>query len=363
MVRMSAIFSAHSTPDITAWPRAAVPPLAVAVLRSTPEDFLVEEQMPFSLIGAGEHLWLKVRKRGFNTEQVAKLLARLASLSRRDIGYAGMKDRHAVTVQWFSLYLPGRPDPEWHALPDGIEVQEAIRHSRKLKTGALAGNRFVIVLRECQGDRDGVQTRIEEISACGVPNYFGEQRFGKAGGNIAAAQAMFSGDLKTRDRKQSGIYLSAARSFLFNELLAQRVTSGHWDKALQGDALSLQGSRSFFVPAIIDATILRRLAERDVHPSGPLWGRGDPPTQDGVRELEMAVAANYRDLAQGLERAGLEQERRALRMFPQDFIAQWLDANTLQLAFSLLPGSYATVLLRELAVVSTMNHVVGEDHL
>lgn len=343
------------------WPRVSPPPLTSAVLRAMPEDFLVEEQIPYALAGTGEHLWVKVRKRGINTEQVAKQLARLAGITRREVGYAGMKDRHAVTVQWFSLYLPGRADPQWGELPEGVTLLESLRHSRKLKTGALSGNRFVIVLRDCEGDRDAVLRRVEELSRRGVPNYFGEQRFGHAGGNIAAARAMFSGKLTVRDRKQSGIYLSAARSFLFNQVLAQRVTAATWDRAVQGDALNLNGSRSFFVPDSIDATILGRLAEGDVHPSGPLWGRGELATQMAVRALETEVIAEHADLAQGLERAGLEQERRALRLVPRELRAQWLDGQTLQLEFWLAPGSYATVLLREIAVLSSMNPSLGED--
>ncbi len=331
------------------WPRTAIPPLTAAVLRATPEDFTVEEQMPFALTGAGEHLWLKLRKRGFNTEQVAKQLARTAGVTRREVGYAGMKDRHAITVQWFSLHLAGRPDPDWGALPDGMTVVESARHSRKLKTGALAGNRFIIVLRDCLGDCDMVLRRGEEIRTQGVPNYFGEQRFGHGGGNVAAARAMFAGSGSLRDRKQGGIYLSAARSWVFNEVLARRVTTGDWDRTLNGDAMMLNGSRSFFVPEIVDDIIRRRLAEGDIHPSGPLWGRGDLPTQSAVRELEAAIASEHADLARGLEAAGLEQERRALRVIPLEFNTEWLDATTLSLSFVLPPGSYATALLRELA--------------
>jgi tRNA pseudouridine13 synthase len=265
-----------------------------------------------------------------------------------------MKDRHAITVQWFSLHLVGRPDPDWNSLPDGMTVVESARHSRKLKTGALAGNRFVIILRDCSDGslihyRDGVLRRGDEIRTRGVPNYFGEQRFGHGGGNVDAARAMFAGSANPRDRKQGGIYLSAARSLLFNEVLARRVTASSWNQALDGDAMMLNGSRSFFVPEIIDDIIRRRLAEADIHPSGPLWGRGDLPTKSTVRELEAATASEHADLVRGLEAAGLQQERRALRVIPQEFNARWLDATTLSLTFVLPPGSYATMVLRELA--------------
>ena len=305
--------------------------------------------MPYVLAGTGEHLWVKLRKRGYNTEQVAKQLARMAGVTRREVGYAGMKDRHAISAQWFSLHLAKRPDPDWSSLPDGMAVVESARHSRKLKTGALAGNRFVIVLRDCQGDHEGVHRRSEEIRTRGVPNYFGEQRFGHGGGNIAAARAMFNGSGAVRDRKTGGIYLSAARSLVFNDVLARRVTAGTWDQALDGDAMILNGSRSFFVPETVDEVIRQRLAEGDVHPSGPLWGRGELSTLSAVREMEAAIAAGHADLAHGLETAGLEQERRALRVVPQDFSIQWLDAATLSLTFVLPSGSYATALLREIA--------------
>ncbi|MBS1246986.1 MAG: tRNA pseudouridine synthase, partial [Proteobacteria bacterium] len=157
----------------------------------------------------------------------APVSMRAAGVTRREVGYAGMKDRHAITVQWFSLHLAGRPDPDWGSLPDGMTVVESTRHSRKLKTGALAGNRFVIVLRDCLGDpgavkvhcanngawigamdfHDAVLRSSEAMRTRGVPNYFGEQRFGYGGGNVAAARAMFAGSGSVREAA-SGTSLS-----------------------------------------------------------------------------------------------------------------------------------------------------------
>jgi tRNA pseudouridine13 synthase len=343
------------------WPRTAAPALMAATLRAAPEDFVVEEQMPYVLAGSGEHLWVKLRKRGLNTEQVAKQLARMAGVTLREVGYAGMKDRHAVAVQWFSLYLPGRRDPEWGALPDGLTIVEATRHTRKLKTGALSGNRFDIVLRDCQGDRVVVLHRSAEIRTRGVPNYFGEQRFGHGGTNIAEARTMFAGEGRRYDRKQSGIYLSAARSYLFNDVLAQRVSAGTWDVAMDGDAMILNGTRSFFVPEVVDDTIRRRLTEGDIHSSGPLWGRGELPTRAATRTLEQTIADEHPDLARGLERAGLDQERRALRVIPQDLRAEWLDDTSLRFSFGLPAGTYATALLRELAAYTIASHHGNES--
>ena len=331
------------------WPRTAAPPLSQALLRVQPEDFVVEEQMPFVPEGHGEHLWLKVRKRGFNTDHVAKLLARAAGIARRDVGYAGMKDRQAVTVQWFSLHLPGRPDPSWSELPAGIEVLEALRHTRKLKTGALAGNCFTLLLRECAGEPDALAARVRAIAENGVPNYFGEQRFGHDGANITHARAMLAGTEAVADRHLRGLYLSAARAFLFNEVLAARVRADSWNRGLSGDAFMLAGSNSFFMAEAIDATLQARLAAHDIHPSGPLWGEGELPSWGAVRELEMAVIAGHAELAAGLAAAGLRQERRALRLVPGELVAEPVEPSVWRLRFCLPPGSYATMVVRELA--------------
>ena len=343
------------------WPRHAAPPLAQAVLRVAPEDFLVEEQMPFALSGQGEHLWLKVRKRGFNTEQVARQLARAAAIAPRLVGYAGMKDKRAVTVQWFSLHLPGRADPDWQGLPAGIELLAAVRHGRKLQRGALRGNRFAVVLRDCAGEPGALRPRVDDIRRHGVPNYFGEQRFGHAGGNIAQARALFVGTVEDPDRHRRGIYLSAARALLFNEVLAERIRTGSWQTALPGEACILAGSNSFFVIDAVDQAINRRLAEHDIHLSGPLWGAGELPTRAAVRELEERVIAGHVDLAAGLVREGLRQERRALRVVPADIEAEAVDAATWRLRFSLPAGSYATAVLRELAVYRVAGESLGEE--
>ncbi len=330
------------------WPRTT-PPLASGMLRATPEDFIVTEVLTIPLTGSGEHVWLKVRKRGWNTDRVAQLLARAADVPRRDVSYAGLKDRHAVTTQWFSVQLPGREAPAWtEILPPGIEILESVRHGRKLQTGALAGNSFDIVLRECSGDKDGLARRAQEISIHGVPNYFGEQRFGHNGANVERAQAMFAGKFSTRDRHLRDIYLSAARAFLFNQVLAQRVRQANWNQGLEGEAFVLHGSHSFFAADSMDGTLAARLKSGDIHTSGPLWGRGEPPTRGKARAMEEEIAALHCDMAQGLDAAGLRQERRALRLLPEELALQWLDASTLRVAFRLPAGCYATTLLREL---------------
>lgn len=323
------------------------PPLS-AQLRVAPEDFVVEEILGYDADGQGEHALLWVEKRGANTDWVARELARFAGAPPVGVGYAGLKDRHAVTRQAFTVQLAGKPDPDWSAFPHAeVKVLAATRHSRKLKRGALRGNRFVLVLREVQGDRAAAEQVLEKITARGVPNYFGEQRFGREGGNVAQARAMFAGRRVDRDKRS--FLLSAARSHIFNGVLGARVERGAWDTPLEGEIWSLAGSRSWFGPEPFDATLAERLARGDIHPSGPLWGQGEPPTTEQAGALERAIAALDNDLAEGLAAARMEQERRPLRLLPKDLRWRWLGEEALELSFELPAGAYATVVVRELA--------------
>lgn len=326
-------------------------PALRARMRSVPEDFIVEEIDAFPASGAGEHLLLTVRKRGMNTGFAAKTIAQWAGVAESAIGYAGMKDRHALTTQRFSVWLPKKVAPDLEALQrEDLEPLDAHWHSRKLPRGAHAGNRFVLTLREVDGERDAIETRLAAIAARGVPNYFGEQRFGRGGDNIAKALAMFAGRRVGRDER--GFLLSAARAELFNRALSARVADGSWDTPREGEVWMLDGSRSVFGPEPWNATLAERLARFDIHPSGPLWGRGELRSVDAAREIELAALADDSALAlrNGLERAGLQQERRALRLQAQDLAWDWADARTLCLRFALPPGGYATAVLRELGV-------------
>ena len=326
-----------------------VPPLT-GHLRARPEDFQVEEILGYDADGAGEHALLWVEKRGANTDWVARELAKFAGVSPVAVGYAGMKDRHALTRQAFSVQLAGKPDPDWSAFPHAqVNVLAATRHSRKLKRGALRGNRFVLVLREAQGDRALAAQVLQQIAARGVPNYFGEQRFGREGGNLAQARAMFAGRRVDRDKRS--LLLSAARSQIFNEVLAARVERGNWDAALDGEIWSLAGSRSWFGPEPFGDALAARLASGDIHPSGPLWGQGEPPSQGKAGALEREVAAANADLVAGLAAARMDQERRPLRLLPKELKWRWLDDAALELSFELPAGAYATVVVRDLAAL------------
>ena len=333
--------------------RAHGAPVLSARIRSTPEDFFVEELPGFEPSGAGEHLLLAVEKRGMNTAFAAKRIAAWAGVDESAIGYAGLKDRHAVTRQRFSVWLPKKIAPDLAALQsDDLRVLEHAWHARKLPRGALAGNRFVLVLRDVAGERAGIEGRLGAIAAQGVPNYFGEQRFGRGGGNVQQAVAMFAGRRVKRDERT--MLLSAARSELFNRVLAARVEAGNWNAALEGEVWMLDGSRSVFGPEAFTEELGARLAAFDIHTTGPLWGEGELRSTDAARDAELAAMQGdtATRLRNGLERAGLKQERRALRLRPDALGWRWLGDDALELRFALPPGCYATTVLRELGDVA-----------
>ncbi len=221
-------------------------------------------------------------------------------------------------------------------------------HTRKLRKGALCGNAFDITVRDVRGDVDGVVDRVHCMRQQGFPNYYMEQRWGREGANLERAAALLTRKIHVRDRFRRGIYLSAARAFIFNQVLSRRVDAGNWATALPGDALILDGSRSFFVEEKIDDKLIMRVAAGDLHPSGPLWGEGDPPTRAEVQELEWQVARGEPTLSTGLAALGMKQARRALRAVPKDLELEWPDARTLRVRFFLPAGSYATACLRVL---------------
>ena len=324
-------------------------PAGTGRLRVEPEDFVVREIPICAPDGAGEHVWLQVRKRNANTEWVARQIARFAGVAPRDVSYAGLKDRRAVTEQWFSVQLPGRADPDWERLAvEGVTLLQAARHARKLKRGALRGNHFEIRVREFSGSRTAAETRLQALAVRGLPNFFGAQRFGHDGGNLEAAARMLRGEGRRPARHERGLYLSAARSHLFNQVLAARVAAGTWDTLLDGEVLQLDGSRAWFSADGHDPELSRRLQALEVHPTGPLWGRGELATRGAARALELTCLEPWTAWCTGLERAGLEQDRRALRVRPAALFWTWAGATELSLTFTLPPGSYATALLREL---------------
>lgn len=322
-------------------------------LRGTPEDFIVDEVLGYTASGKGEHELLRVRKRGRNTEDVAKALARLADVRPVAVGYAGLKDRHALAIQHFSVQLPGREAPDWNAIcDDSLRIESLGRHHRKVKRGGLRGNRFTIAVDRVSGDRNLAETRLQAIAERGVPNYFGSQRFGHQGRNLAQTAELFAGELRPR-RHLRGLLLSAARAQLFNEVLAARVTNGSWSRALPGEVLLLAGSGRQFVNDPDDPSIDARIARLDVHPSGPLCGRPSRALEVGgdAGQVEQEALAGRADWITGLQQFGVDADRRALCLAVDD-LSWWWEGDRLNLTFQLVAGAYATAVLREL--INTM---------
>ena len=329
------------------WPYVYGTPSGVGVMRTVPEDFIVYENLAFEPSGEGEHVFLQIKKIGVNTDYVARQLARYANVRQRDIGYAGLKDRHAVTTQWFSVWLPGKPEPDWPLFEtDNMKVLHSVRHARKLKRGVLSGNHFEITVRDWQGDQAKTIGQLAEIKVNGIANYYGEQRFGNQGQNVNKALAMFKGMKVTRE--QRSLYLSAARSYLFNQILSNRVAADNWNQALTGETFMFDGSKSCFRSVFPDAEILRRLEAKIIHPSGVLWGKGDIDVAMEALAIEQEVINQYDELAQGLIASGVEKARRALRINVANMEWMFSNQSTLQLRFTLPAGSYATALLREI---------------
>lgn len=343
------------------------PTIARAIYKTYPQDFIVEEQLTIDFSEQGEHLWLQLQKTELNTAYVARLLAQWAQIPVKDVGYSGLKDRHAVTTQWFSLRLPHKHLPAADfaqfmatTLADGERITMLAQHwhGKKLQRGTHTGNRFDITLREVQcADRAAFNKQLTQITHDGVPNYFGSQRFGHNGQNLAHALTWFAktnaksrtpSKRKNAMRHATGLYLSAARGALFNAMVAQRVQDGTWQTPLDGEVMNLVGSRSVFAAPTIDDSLRARLVAGDLYLTAALWGDGLPMSSAQVQALELAVIGSnecYQALAEGLAAFGTRQERRAMRFIPHHLTAGWQDDTTLTLHFDLPTGSFATVVL------------------
>jgi len=316
--------------------------------KSAPEDFVVDENLGFEPSGQGEHIWIQVRKTGCNTRDLVDKLAALSGVAAREIGYSGLKDKNAVTSQWFSIRQPlqGRLPEEIDQI-EGVEVLRTERSGRKLRTGSHSSNIFSVTLREFSGNRQTLESQIKKVKQRGFPNYFGQQRFGHDGRNLIAARSMFQSRRKKVTRFKRGIYLSAARSWLFNRVLAERVQNGSWLRVQNGDVCMLNGTRSIF-QASTESDLQRRHDEYDIHLTGPLVGAGESQVSGEILELEQQCFQQDSILLNGLIEAGLKQERRALRALAENLEFEWIDEQTLRLGFDLARGVFATALLREM---------------
>ncbi|MDE1190493.1 MAG: tRNA pseudouridine(13) synthase TruD [Pantoea sp.] len=325
-------------------------PRATGVIKANPEDFVVIEDLGYPYDGEGEQLLVRIRKIGCNTRFVAEALAKFLGVHVRDLSYAGMKDRHAVTEQTLCFRLPGNAMPDLSEFQlEGVEILQVVRHKRKLRTGALAGNAFRLVIRQIS-DRTEVEQRLQKIQKSGVPNYFGEQRFGRDGNNLTQARQWAQDSFRPRDRNKKGLLLSATRSHLFNQVTSARLQRDNsLDVVISGDALQLTGRGSWFVAQAEElAELQQRVDQDELRITAPLAGRGGWGTQAEALEFEQQSLAGAAELITLLERERVDAARRAMRVVPKELRWNWWDDVTLEMEFWLPAGSYATSVVREL---------------
>ena len=303
----------------------------MATIRARPDDFRVTEELGWDFTGDGEHDYLWIEKTGANTEWVARQLAKHAGLPAKDVGFAGLKDRHAVTRQWFSV--PRWHSPDWSVVEiDGVHVLDVQRHNKKLRRGAHRANGFSIVLRiDGAAELDAIHERVDQVRQQGVPNYFGEQRFGRDAANLRLADDWAAGARLPRHKR--GLAISTVRSFFFNETLHERVASGTWNQLIAGDKANLAGTGSVFDATEIDDELKRRCLEMDIHPAGELPGEGSRVQNEQWRSA--------------LNKARVEAGWRSLRLPVSDLEAA-IETDTITLSFSLGRGAFATSVIREI---------------
>lgn len=327
----------------------------------------MRENLPFEPCGEGQHAYLRIRKIGLNSEDVARRLQRFCGVKAKAIGYAGLKDKRAVAEQWFSVDMAGvAQPPDWRQLQsDQLHILDVSRHQKRLRIGWVKSNRFDIVLRELSADRLEWESRLTLIRDNAVPNYFGDQRFGIDYANVAQSINLLLNSTSDAKRQPSvlvkrGFHYSVIRSFMFNEQLSARISGSTWQRALPGEFLILDGSQSFFqCEEKVDDVIEDRLRRFDIHPSAALPGKEKSPTQDSkpryrvdvAQRWEQDVLEPYRNWIEALAQQGIEAKRRALRVKPQLFEWHWRDDNSLAIGLELPAGVYATTVLRELMVI------------
>ena len=342
-----------------------------ALIKKEFVDFRVDEELGFPLSHDGEHLYLRIRKTGLSTVEVARRLAGVSEASLSDIGYSGMKDKRGECTQWFSIPLSRTAEERLREIENGfIEILDAERNSRKLRIGSHKKNRFEILLRQCQGRKFVFEERLDLIKASGVPNYFGSQRFGKDMSNLTQVMQLFRSEIEisasdrinVKARKKRSMLFSAARGYLFNQVLSERIQQKNWNQFVPGDVLNLAGTNRYFLVdnGCWDDKLQRRLDSFDIHISGPLAGVQDPRekyiSNDMAARLEEAVLVKFQNLLCGLISFGLKTNRRPLRFVPENLKWNWLTPEELKLQFTLPRGAYATSLLRELCKISSFGN-------
>ena len=318
-------------------------------LKTTPEDFEVEEVPAYAPSGDGEHVFALIEKRGLTTRDAVRALCELVGADPNAAGWAGLKDKHALTRQWISIW-GATPESVKAAEIEGVRVLEAAQHPQKIRTGHLRANRFRIRLRQVDTERiDDVRKVLSEIETQGLPNYYGEQRFGREGDNAERALRWVRGEARMpRSGFQRKIQISALQSEIFNRRVAERVETSTLAKVFSGDLMKKHESGGVFVASDLDEAEARVTAW-EISPTGPIfgakmrWPEGEALAREQalLEEAGLTVAqlAKWKRLAPGT--------RRFVRV-PVPQITLGVSDNTVTLEFTLPAGSYATILIREI---------------
>ncbi len=322
-------------------------------LKQQPEDFDVEEIPAYLPSGTGEHLFLWIEKRGIAAPELSRHIARTLGISNGDIGVAGMKDKQAVTRQYVSI--PARAaDKIADIETDDIHVLQSTLHGNKLRTGQLRGNRFAVLIRDVDaGAAERAETIAEQIGRWGFPNYFGEQRFGRARETSQLGFELLSGEKQAGDipyKKRKFLLklaLSAAQAELFNAALVQRMHDDLLHRVLPGDVMQVVESRGPFVVEDVAAE-QPRLDAGEIALTGPMFGPKMRQPTGAARDRELQVLNQF-----GLDEAAFTRfpklttgTRRPYLIRPEDLRVE-PDTNGLRFHFTLPAGVYATTLLRE----------------
>jgi tRNA pseudouridine13 synthase len=335
--------------------RLALPPLTgddaplVGLVRARPEDFRVDEVPAYAPEGSGDHLFVRFEKTGLDTKEAVRRIAGALDVDPREAGFAGLKDRHAITTQWAS-FLFGDAARLEGAEVEGVRVLEASRHRHKLRTGHLAANRFELFVRGARGERaDEARARLETLARRGGPAYYGEQRFGRDGGNLDAARRwIVDGGRAPRDRFQKKLLVSTLQAAIFNELCAERVREGTMDGAIEGDLMRKEETGGLFVSEALELD--RPRAERfEISATGPMVGAKMRWPEGEARAREEAALARWKLRPEDLERfrSSGEGTRRPYRVRIEDARLE-VEPEGVRLLFTLPSGAYATIVLAEL---------------
>jgi tRNA pseudouridine13 synthase len=318
-------------------------PIITGVLKSSPVDFQVTEELGFEPEGEGEHLFLWVEKTGLSTMELIARIARDYSLKPQLIGYSGLKDKHALTHQWLSLHLPGKPSPADLGEGDGYRVLRQARHHKKLRPGTHKSNTFQLRLREVSSLPDQTRAQLQSVADQGFANYFGAQRFGRKQDNVR--QALEQLNTRRLKRSRKSILLSSLRSYLFNQILARRISLGHWECPLSGDVFMLRGSRSIFADQV-DDKLVARYQDLDIASTASLYGAGRCLLTEEPQSIEAQIFAEHEDITCCLDQQGAKLQMRPLRVVADnpgfDYDAE---DQSLLLKVTLPAGSYVTTLL------------------